>query len=651
MVLQFKEVFLGGNLPLFDTVASQGTWVSLAVAYLRYSHKEQNARSFDDQLYLALINAKKHGVFIPWCYVCADAGVTATISNRTGYKLVKNILARKGVGEVTTVFIDEIDRASREGIETLQLGKLVTSLGKRLIGVSCGYDSNDPSAKTKLYFYAMFNEEYVSQLKTKVTRGKQGTARRGTSLAKPPFGLKLTPASDANGNPIYGSKGKRLNKWTRDENFVWALELLAKLFVDARRSIGKIAKEFNRQRIGGKVCWKSSTIRGMLRNYAYVGIMVANRIRTVRDSVTGSTTNHMSPRKEWIVRRNRDTQIWTWKRWKEIQKRLTLVHECRPGGRKPGIKNQVYPSTLFSGILCCGYDGSDLILGRGGDAINYYSCGHHPTNAYGCGLTTYRQVSRVEASILGYVRDTLLTEDRLAGLVEAANRYLAQEAARPRADTSGLQQSLKEATAKLNHLIDVAAEGMADRSAIRARIDSMTAEARALKQAIKDAESTNQEYLPPLRKENIIALLGDMRAILNQEVQIVAPLLREMLGKVSIRQHLPEGWRRHIWIANIQGNLLPLIAKAAAQAKSPDSYTLAGLLVRNWRNALAEEITIRMRIPAFETHAAEVFALSQTGLSHRKVAAKLGLSVEVVRCALLFATTGHGRLHKPKSSK
>lgn len=652
MVLEFKEVFLIGKVPLFGIAAVQGTWVGLAVAYVRYSHQQQNHRSLDDQLVILLIRAHAENVFIPWCYVCADAGVTATISNRTGYKIVKNILAYKGLGEISTLLIDEIDRASREGIETLQLGKLVTGLGKRLIGVSCGFDSNEQSAKMKLYFYAMIAEQYTDQLSTKVTRGKQGSARRGTSLGLPPFGIKLSPASDANGNPIFGSRSKRLNRWARDENLFWALELLAKLFVDERRSIGQITKEFNRQRIGGKVCWKKSTIRGMLRNYCYVGIIIANRIRSVKDSVTGSAIQHNSPRKEWIVRRNRETQVWTWKQWKQIQKRLKQVHDCRPAGRKLGTKNKIYPTTLLSGVLCCGYDGSELILGRGGDAINYYSCTHHPDNAYNCELTTYRQVARVEAAILGYVRDRLITEKRLEGLVEAANGYLAEEATRPRTDTSALYRSLKETTTRMNRLIDLAADGLAgDRSAVRTRIDSMASEARTLKDAIKGAEVTNPEVLPPLSKEHVVGLLGDMRSILNQGVQMVAPLLKEMLGKVSIRQHLPEGWRRHIWIANIQGNLLPLIAKAAAQAKSPDSYTLAELLVRNWKNTIAEEVTIRMRIPAFETHAAEVFALSQTGLSHRKVAAKLGLSVEVVRCALLFATTGHGRLHKPKSGQ
>jgi hypothetical protein len=146
-------------------------------------------------------------VFIPWHLVCADASVSGTITNRMGYQLAKQAIQLRGEASLTTFFIHEIGRASRDSIEALQLGQLVDRFNKRMIGISDGFDSNDPMSKMQLHMFAMMGEWFVDQLRQEVRRGMPGAARRGTSTGKPPLGIQLVPVRDSQGNVVLGSDG------------------------------------------------------------------------------------------------------------------------------------------------------------------------------------------------------------------------------------------------------------------------------------------------------------------------------------------------------------------------------------------------------------------------------------------------------------
>src|SRR5262249_6189194 len=115
-------------------------------AYLRYSSEKSNPRSLVQQLRNALSKANSNKHFIPWQYVFADAGVTGTTAERRGYKMAKAAM-ESDEHHLSVLYIDEIGRASRNLVDALTLGQLIIELGKRLIGVSDGFDSDSPMSK------------------------------------------------------------------------------------------------------------------------------------------------------------------------------------------------------------------------------------------------------------------------------------------------------------------------------------------------------------------------------------------------------------------------------------------------------------------------------------------------------------------------
>jgi hypothetical protein len=73
MADDFERRFRQQHAEVFRPGGTSPVWLALAVAYLRFSDENSNPRSLDQQLLNVLNRARREGVFVPWCYVLADA--------------------------------------------------------------------------------------------------------------------------------------------------------------------------------------------------------------------------------------------------------------------------------------------------------------------------------------------------------------------------------------------------------------------------------------------------------------------------------------------------------------------------------------------------------------------------------------------------
>jgi len=144
MANDFERRFRGQVAEPFQPAGTPRLWTDLGVAYLRFSDENSNPRSLDQQLLNVLNRARREGVFVPWCYVLADAAVSGTLACRTGYTLAKTIVERRDEFGVSWFLIDDLSRLSRNTIESLRHGELAEVTGVRVVGASDGYDSANP---------------------------------------------------------------------------------------------------------------------------------------------------------------------------------------------------------------------------------------------------------------------------------------------------------------------------------------------------------------------------------------------------------------------------------------------------------------------------------------------------------------------------
>ncbi|MEX1015309.1 MAG: recombinase family protein [Phycisphaeraceae bacterium] len=639
---EFEQTFLTKQLVTFTHGLKSAPWEALGVGYTRYSSAMQNPRSLDDQLHQILDRAARERIYIPWSYIFADASVTGTVATRTGYQLAKQVLHFNADESVSTLFVDEIDRASRDGLQILSLGNLITEHGKRLIGVTSGFDSNNEQSRMMLYMYAMFNDQFMTQHRAKVMRGRRGALRRKMVIRPLPFGLIHAPMFDASGQPIMNKRGGQAKTAIADPETRWVLELLAHLCVDRQYSLRQICREFNTRQIGGRDNWSAPTLHGMLSNHRYVGIFIEGMKRNLKDPATGKQRFVPQPRSEWSVIRIKEAQIWSWKRWKQIQQRLKETSNLRFGKGKAAQNHRVqaYPTTVFTNILYCGHCGRPLRLRRGGKTYSMF-CRNGLDKRPSCELRSSKSSSVFEPALLNFVKSKIFTTENLERLVVEANRYIAAEAERPRLDVEPLRATLDQIRRKRDRLVDALAESLdPNLDAIRDRIGKLETEMKELTSRIRAAEQEDQDQLTPLCRDKVIAMLDDLRSVLYGDVAVANSALQKLLGAVPITQKVVPGAKRPIWIAKLDGDLVPLVADFADRHDLPDASNLMKLMLRSWKMPVAGELTLYCSTRRYELIATEVAELAEKGLSNAQIAAKLDVHVYAVRQARAYRRTG-----------
>ena len=634
MANQFKQRFLERTPKPFEHLLAQVPWASKGTTYVRYSSATQNPRSLDDQLRKILEWAAAERIFVPWEYVCSDSGISGRVASRTGYQMALAALRLEGEVAPDTFMVEEIDRMSRDSIEILEIGKLISEHNKRLVGVTNGFDSNDPQARLMLHFYAMFNEQYMTQHRDKVLRGRRGAVSRGTVTRPLPWGLTKTPSLDSYGREIKNSDGSPKTVAIPHPEYCHIIEQIGEMYVDRKMSLRKITMELNLTRAGGRDGWQASSIAAMLDNSSYVGIFVEGKTRHVKCRRTGKTKQVAEPRSKWTVKRVRSAQIWSWQRWKQIQARRAKYRNVGWGRDKLGSKTHrtdAYPTTLFGGILVCKSCDHPLRLAKVEESNHFLRCPNGKDRRYGCTLTSGKSNHLVEPYLLDYIRETLLTPEVILQLVNDANQYILELQSEAPEDISPLRANLDELRRSRDRLISLVAGSLAPSlDAVRSKLSAIEAEMATISRRIQEAEAQTDSQIAPLTKAGVLSLLDNIDEVLKQDVPNANEALRLLLGAVPIYQFTRPGRKLATWVAEIQGDLMPLMAHAGRFHGTPDASSLTKLIGRKWSFKFLTKITLDTPSQTREQLTAPVEALLIKGLTIHDVALRCGTTPTAV---------------------
>lgn len=80
----FKRRLRAQAAEIFQAESIPRVWTDTGLAYLRFSDRNSNRRSLDQQLLNLLTRARRDFVFVPWQCVLADAAVSGTLACRRG---------------------------------------------------------------------------------------------------------------------------------------------------------------------------------------------------------------------------------------------------------------------------------------------------------------------------------------------------------------------------------------------------------------------------------------------------------------------------------------------------------------------------------------------------------------------------------------
>lgn len=275
--------------------------------YARYSTDNQRDASISDQFRVCRAYAEKQGWQIVEEY--SDHAISGASLLRAGVQALITDALR---GRFQAVLAEAMDRLSRDQEDIAGLFKRMAYANVKIVTLSEGEVTH-----LHVGLKGTMNALFLKDLADKTRRGLRGRVELGKSGGGNSYGYDVVKQFQADGEPIRGDRA--INETEA--------EVVRRIFGDyvAGKSAKRIAAELNRDGISapGGGDWGFSTINGnakrgngILNREFYIGRMVWNRQRFIKDPETGKRQARPNPAAEWIVQeipelRVIDDELWT----------------------------------------------------------------------------------------------------------------------------------------------------------------------------------------------------------------------------------------------------------------------------------------------------------------------------------------------------
>jgi DNA invertase Pin-like site-specific DNA recombinase len=445
-----------------------------AVIYARYSTDLQRDASIDDQVRLCSERAAREAWRVVQSY--CDRGTSGASLVRPG---IQNLLRDARDGTFDIVIAEALDRLSRDLSDVAGLFKQLGFLSIRLVTLAEG-EINELHVGLKGTMNALF----LKDLADKTRRGLRGRVAAGMSGGGNSYGYDVVRNLDGDGEPLRG--GRSINKAQA--------AIVCRIFNDYAAGIAPraIAKQLNAEGVAspsGKG-WGPSTIHGnrgrgtgILNNELYIGRLVWNRLRYVKDPNTGRRISRLNPRNEWITQDVHHLRIIDEELWERVKARQRSLDASQSGEPAAGYWKHRRPRFLLTGLMKCGR--------CGGGFVNfnrvYVGCANARNKGTCDNKATMRRAD-LEAMILEGLQHRLM-DDRLVRIFcEEFTRYLN----RLRGDAAAQQGADKAALARTERELDRLVQALAD-GIPASRVKEKMVELESRREALQARLSMRQE--------------------------------------------------------------------------------------------------------------------------------------------------------------
>lgn len=341
--------------------------------YARYSSDNQRDASIEDQFRICRDQAKRDNWKVVGTY--KDAGISgASMILRPGIQMLSQDAQ---AGRFDIVLAEALDRISRDQADVATFYKHLQFAGVPIITLAEGEIS-----ELHVGLKGTMNALFLKDLAAKTHRGIRGRVEDGKSGGGLCYGYKVVKTLDARGEPIRGDR-------EIDESEGNVVRRILRDYVEGV-SPRVIAKTLNEEGVPGPEgrLWNDTTIHGhakrgtgILNNELYIGRLIWNRLRYLKDPSTGKRVSRLNPKSEWIVKDVPELRIVDDELWQAVKARQAATSaryaNVAEGIRKHHKKNRLNgthrPKTLLSGLIFCGCCGGPFSM-RGSDR---FACSTH----------------------------------------------------------------------------------------------------------------------------------------------------------------------------------------------------------------------------------------------------------------------------------
>ncbi len=458
--------------------------------YARYSSDNQRDASIADQLRICRTHAEKQGWQIVEEYT--DHAISGASLLRPGIQALIGDATR---GRFQIVLAEATDRLSRDQQDIAGLYKRMSYSDVKIVTLSEGEVSH-----LHVGLKGTMNALFLQDLADKTRRGQRGRVEAGKSGGGNAYGYDVVKKFDGNGEPIRGD---------RTINEVQA-NVVRRIFRDyaAGKSAKTIAFTLNKEGVpspsGGD--WGFSTINGnpkrgtgTLNNEMYVGKLVWNRQRFVKDPNTGKRQARPNPESEWVIQEAPELRIIEGDLWQAVkarQARNTIERDDRGEPNVAVINTRRRPKYLFSGLTKC------ACCGGGYSAISATLIGCSTARNKGtCDNRVNIRRDELESRVLDALRTRMLDPTIFAEFCDAYTQEMNRLRMEARANIDGAQAEIARIDREVQKLMDLYLKDALSVDDVKERGDKLRARKAELTTFLSSADEPPPVLHPAMAKQ------------------------------------------------------------------------------------------------------------------------------------------------------
>ncbi|MEL7471576.1 MAG: recombinase family protein [Pseudomonadota bacterium] len=295
--------------------------MSRAAIYARYSSDLQSASSIDDQVRLCRERLDQEGHTA--VDVFSDYAISGgSLKARAG---MQALLTAAQAGRIDVVYAEALDRVSRDQEDIAAIYKRLAHADVHLITLAEGEIS-----ELHIGLKGTMNALFLKDLAQKTKRGQRGRVEAGKIAGGNSYGYRVVHKLLADGTPVTGEREIDPAQAT----------IVRRIFDEYASGLPprRIVTALNAEGIPGPRggAWNASTIngsrqrrKGILNNELYLGRVVWNRQRFLKDPETGKRVSRPNPESAWITADVPELQIIDDDLWN----RLRYVKDPETGRR------------------------------------------------------------------------------------------------------------------------------------------------------------------------------------------------------------------------------------------------------------------------------------------------------------------------------
>lgn len=490
-----------------------------AAIYARFSTDMQRDRSIEDQTAICRKHAERLGAsVVAEFHDRARSG--ASIFGRTG---LLDLMACAKAREFDVVIVEALDRLSRDQEDLAGIYKRLTFSGIRIEAVHDGQ-----ADAVQIGVRGMLGSLYLADLSHKTRRGLTGVVRDGRIAGGKAFGYRA----------VAGRPGAY-------EIVPEQAEVVRRIFADylAGKSALRIATELNAERIEPPrgAIWRKNTIsghtarqNGILQNRLYVGEIVWNKTRYVRDPDTGRRTPRLNPESEWQTAEAPHLAIVDRVIFDAVNGRKRERSEARANANhdRPYIRKK----HLLSGLLHCAECGAGMVIRSSYNGRARIQCSR-AIEATVCSNRQKFMLDAIENAVVDQLAETLRTPDAMNVFLDEYFAEMNRLTSTARADREMLVRQKIEAEAQTSRMIDLVVRGVVP-------IDDGEKRLRELKETVARVSGELQAIdlempalaIEPEAIEEYRKAIDDLRSALSDPTarELAREAIHRLVGRIAI---------------------------------------------------------------------------------------------------------------------